>query len=61
MGDGIMKKTKIFGIAILILAIVVAGVGVAADLAKKGDGAFARPFWPMRALQWRRSTPTPRP
>ena len=41
MGDGIMKKTKIFGIAILILAIVVAGVGVAADLAKKGDGAFA--------------------
>ena len=49
MGDGIMKKTKIFGIAILILAIVVAGVGVAADLAKKGDGAFASRLAEARA------------
>ena len=49
MGDGIMKKTKIFGIAILILAIVVAGVGVAADLAKKGDGAFASRLADARA------------
>lgn len=44
-----MKKTKIFGIAILILAIVVAGVGVAADLAKKGDGAFASRLAEARA------------
>ena len=49
MGDGIMKKTKIFGIAILILAIVVAGVGVAADLAKKGDGTFASRLAEARA------------
>ena len=49
MGDGIMKKTKIFGIAILILAIVVAVVGVAADLAKKGDGAFASRLAEARA------------
>ena len=49
MGDGIMKKTQIFGIAILILAIVVAGVGVAADLAKKGDGAFASRLAEARA------------
>lgn len=49
MGDGFMKKTKIFGIAILILAIVVAGVGVAADLAKKGDGAFASRLAEARA------------
>ena len=49
MGDGIMKKTKIFGIAILILAIVVAGVGVAADLAKRGDGAFASRLAEARA------------
>lgn len=49
MGDGIMKKTKIFGIAILILAIVVAGVGVAADLAKKGNGAFASRLAEARA------------
>ena len=36
-----MKKIRILGIVLIVLAIAVTAVGVAADRAKHGDGAFA--------------------
>lgn len=36
-----MKKIRILGIVLIVLAVAVTAVGVAADRAKQGDGAFA--------------------
>ena len=45
-----MKKIRILGIFLIVLAIAVTIVGVAADRAKEGDGAFAAKLADARAL-----------